>query len=108
MNVTDNHFDSDFFHLNPESSCFEIPTELSFQDGKFGFDELWPGIDNAIELTSHFLTVITPDDFVIPGADRDNGIGVKVFPDQSMNRFRVVSFIHDVTIGLSIFVTLLE
>ena len=98
----------DFFDLNPEFSCFEIATELSFQNGKFGFYELSSRINNVIKLTSHFLTVSAADNFVIPGADRDNGIGVKVFPDQSMNRFRIVSFIHDVTIGLSGFVTLSE
>ena len=40
VNVTDNHFVSDFFRLNQESSGFEIAAELSFQDGEFIFDDL--------------------------------------------------------------------
>ena len=108
MNVTDNHFVSDFFHLNQESSRFEIPVELSFQNREFIFHELSSWINNVIELTSHFLTVSTPDNLVIPGTNRDNLIGMKDFPDQSMNRFRIVSFIHDITIGFSGFVTLSE
>ena len=108
MNVTDNHFVSDFFHLNEESSCFEIAIELSFQDGEFIFNELSSGINSIIELTSHFLTVSTPDNLVLSGADRDNRIGMKIFPDDLMNRFRIVSFVHDVTIRLSGFVTLSE
>ena len=108
MNVTDNHFGSDFFHLNQESSRLEISVELSFQNREFIFHELSSWINNVIELASHFLTVSTPDNLVIPGTNRDNRIGMKVFPDQSMNRFRIVSFIHDVTIGLSGFVALSE
>ena len=48
------------FHLNQESSCFDIPVELSFQDGEFIFHKLSSRINTVIELTSHFLTVIVP------------------------------------------------
>jgi hypothetical protein len=106
VNVTDNHFVSNFFCLNQESSGFEIPTELSFQDREFIFDDLSSWINNVIELASHFLTVSNPDNLVIPGTNRDNRIGMKVFPDQLMNCFRIVSFIHDITIGLSGFMAL--
>jgi len=108
VKVTDNHFVSDFFNLNEVSSCFEISAELSFQDREFIFHKLSSRINTVIKLTSHFLTVSTPDNLVLPGADGDNRISMKVFPDQSMNRFRVVSSIHDVTIRLSGFVTLSE
>jgi hypothetical protein len=108
VNVTDNHFVSDFFCLNQEFSSFEIAAELSFQDREFVFDDLPSWINNVIELASHFLTVSTPDYVIIPGADRDNRIGVKVFPDQPVNRFRVVSFVHNVTIRLPGFVALSE
>ena len=84
MNVTDNHFVSDFFHLNHESSRFEIPIELSFQNREFIFHEFSSWINNVIELVSHFLTVSTPDNLVIPGTDRDNRIGMKVFLYQSI------------------------
>ncbi len=90
MKVTDNHFVSDFFHLNEVSSCFEIAVELSFQNGEFIFHELSSWINTVIELLSHFLTVSTPDNLVLPGAEGDNGISMKGFPDQSMNCFRVV------------------
>ena len=108
MNVTDNHFVSDFFCLNQESSSFEIAAELSFQDREFVFDDLPSWIDTIIELLSHLLTILTTDYFIIPGADWDNRIGVEVFPDQPVNGFRVVSFVHDVTIRLPDFVTLSE
>lgn len=108
MNVTDNHFVSDFFRLNEKSSSFEIAAELSFQDREFVFDDLPSWINNVIELLSHFLTVSPPDNLVIPGTNWDNRIGVEVFPDQPVNCFRVVSFIHDVTIGLPDFVALSE
>jgi len=108
VKVTDNHFVGDFFHLKEVSSCFEIAVELSFQDGKFIFHKLSSRINTVIKLTSHFLTISTPDHLIFPGADGDNRISMKVFPYQSMNRFRVVSSIHDVTIRLPGFVTLSE
>jgi len=40
VNVADNHFISDFFHLNQKSSGFKIAAELSFQDGEFVFHDL--------------------------------------------------------------------
>jgi len=43
-----------------------------------------------------------PDNLVIPRADRDYRIGMKAFPDHPMNRFRIVSFIHDATIRLQV------
>ena len=71
MNVTDNHFVSDFFHLNEESSSFEIAAELSFQDREFVFHELTSWINGVIKLTSHFLTIGTANDLILPGVDRD-------------------------------------
>jgi len=108
VNVTDNHFVSDFFHLNQESSIFEIAAELSFQDREFVFHDLSSWIKIIIELMSHLPTICTPDDLIIPGANRDNRIGAEVFPDKSVNHFRVVSFVHNVTIRLSGFVALSE
>ena len=108
MNVTDNHFVSDFFRLNQKSSSFEIAAELSFQDREYVFNDLPSWINTIIELLSHLPTIHTSDYVIIPGADWDNRIGVKVFPDQPVNRFRVVSFIHDVTIGLPEFMALSE
>ena len=108
MKVTDNHFVSNFFGLTEETPRFKIAAELPFQDRESGFHELTSGINNVIELRSHFQTIDTPNGFVIPGTSRDNRIGVKVFANQPVNSFRVVTSVHDVTIGLSELVTLPE
>ena len=98
VNVTDNHFVSDFFCLNPESSRFKIPTELSFQDREFIFHELSSWINNIIEPLSHFQTVSTTNDLIFPGTDEDNRIGMKAFSNQPVKRFRVVPSVHNITI----------
>jgi len=108
VNVTDNHFVSNFFRLNQESSRFKIPVELSFQDGEFIFHDLSSWINNMIELLSHLPTICTPDYVIIPGANWDNRIGMKIFPNQPVNRFRIVSFVHNVTTRLPDFVALAE
>jgi len=104
MNVTDDRFIGDFFHLHQESSRFEISAKLSFQDGEFIFHELSSWVDAVIELACHFLTVSTSDNLIIPRTDRNNRIDVKMFSDKPMNCFRIVSFVHDVAIGLPGFV----
>jgi hypothetical protein len=108
VNVTDNHFVSDFFRLNQESSSFEIAAALSFQDREFILDDLSSWINHLIELLSHLPTIRTPDYVIIPGANWDNRISVKVFPDQPVNRFRVVSSVHDVAVRLPGIMTLPE
>ena len=72
MDITDNHFSSDFFHLDEEDPSFKVAAKLPFQDRKFIFDDLTPWIYASIEVTSHFLTVFAADDFVLPGTYRDN------------------------------------
>lgn len=108
MEVADYHFCSDFFHLDEEFSCLEIPVELTFEDGEFVFNELSSRIYNVIEPESHFLTIRTPNSLIIPGPDRDDRIRMEILSDQSVNRFRIVSPVHDVTIGLLDVVTLAE
>ena len=71
MNGTDDHFVSDLLHLNDESSIFKIAAELPFQDREFVFHELTLWINDVIELKSHFLTIGTANDVILPGADRD-------------------------------------
>jgi hypothetical protein len=105
VNVADNHFVSNFFGLTEETPRFKIAAELLFQDRESGFHELTSGIDDTIEVSSHFQTIRTSNDLVIPGPDRDNRIGVKVFANQSVNSFRVVTSVHTITIGLSELVT---
>lgn len=108
MNVTDNHFGGDFFLLNKESSCLEISAELSFQDRESVFGMLSFSIFFIIELAGHFLTVSTADVFVIPGTDWNDGLSTKILPDIPVKVFRIVSFVHDITIRLSDLVTLSE
>ena len=108
VEITYNHFPGDFFHLDEEDSCFEITAEFSFHDGEFSFNDLSSWINRIVKVTSHFLTVSTPATIVLPGADRDDRISVKVLPDQPMNCFRIVSFVHDIAIGLSDVVALSE
>jgi hypothetical protein len=95
VSVTDNHFVRDFSRLKRGTSIFEIAAELSFQDREFVFDDLPSGINNIIEPLGDFLTIYTSSDFIIPGADRDNGISMEVSSDQSMNCFRVISSVYE-------------
>ena len=108
MNVTDDHFASYFFHLNPEFSCLKITTELSFQDRESVFNELTSPIFFIIALSSHFLMVFTTDGLIIPGTYRDDGLSLKIFTYKTMELFRVVPFVHDITIRLSDFMALSE
>jgi len=108
VNVRDNHFSGDFLFLDGVYSRFEITTELSFQNWKHVFNQLSFSVSDVIEMQSHFLTVNASDKLIIPGTDRNDWVSMKVFSDQTMNRFRVVSFIHNITIWLSYFVTLSE
>ena len=108
MKVTENHFVGNFLNQEGEFSGVEIPTELSFKDRECIFNQLSFPIPGIIGLESHFLTVSTPDNVVLPGANGDNRVGMEIFPDQPMNRFRIISSVHDITIGLSCFVTLSE
>jgi len=76
--VADNHFVSDFLHLNDESSSFEIAAKPSFQDRELSFDAVSLRINVVIKLLRHFLTMITPDDFVIPELDWGYIIGLRL------------------------------
>jgi hypothetical protein len=100
VNVTDNHFTGDFLFLDKKYSCFQVSTELSFQDGEYGFNELTSAIFLIIELLSHFLSVLSPDDLIVPETDRDEGFCLKIFTDKTMYVFGIVSVIHEITIGL--------
>jgi len=108
VNVTDNHFISGFLFLDKKHSCFQVSTELSFQDGEYVFNELPSAILLIIELLSHFLSVFPTDDLIVPGTDQDEGFCLTIFTDKTMNCFRVVSLIHDITIGLPYFMALSE
>jgi hypothetical protein len=106
VNVTDNHFISDFLFLDKKYSCFQVSTELSFQDREYVFNELTSAIFLIIELLSHFLSVFPTDNLIVPGTDRDEGFCLKIFTDKTMYVFGIVTFIHDVTIGFPYFMAL--
>lgn len=106
MKVTDNNFTCGFLHLDEEESCFEIAAELSFDEGEFVFREMSSRAHNIIEVKSHFLTASALGNGIIPREERYDRIGVEVFPDQAMNCFRAVTFVHNVAIRLVGFVTL--
>jgi hypothetical protein len=81
VKITDNHFTRDFFHLDEKDTCFEIPIELTFKDGKFIFDELSSWIDDIIEVMSHFLMESTSDNFILSGPEGNYGNYMKIFAD---------------------------
>jgi hypothetical protein len=108
VKVADNHFIGDFLNLDCEFSCFQIATKFSFQDGECILNQLSFPISDIIESESHFLSVCTTNDLVIPGTEWNDGVGIEVFSDKTMNIFRVITSIHDVTNRLSDFVTLPE
>ena len=108
MNVTDNHFPRDLFQLDKKRSCFQIATELSFQDRKFVLDNLPSPVSDIIELLRHFLTISSTNDLVVPGTDWNDLIGVQILSDLTMNRFRVVSAIHNIALRTSYLMTLSE
>ena len=108
MKVADNHFIGDFLNLDYKFSCFQIATKLSFHDGEYIFNQLSFPISDIIEPESHFPSVCTPNDLVIPGTDGDDGVSIEVFSDKTMNIFRIIPSIQNVTMRLSDSVTLPE
>jgi hypothetical protein len=61
-----------------------------------------------VEGSSEFSSVDTEYSLSFSGSDRDKRISVQVVADESVNIFRIVSFIEDVDIGLSRSVALNE
>ncbi len=53
------------------------------------------------------MAIVTRDSFSFSGSDQDERIRVHI-PDQSVNIFRIISFIKDISIRLSRSVTLNE
>ena len=69
MNVTDNHFISDFLFPDKKHSRFQVSTELSFQDGEYVFNEVMSAIFLIIGLLSHLLSAFPADNLIVPGTD---------------------------------------
>jgi hypothetical protein len=89
-----------------EFPCFQGFSELSFKDGEYGFNLVTLMIGEQIKRLGEFSSIDPKDTFTFSGSDRDKRIRVQVIPDESVNIFRIVSFIEDVDIGFSRFVTL--
>ena len=106
--VEEDQFDFEFFDLCLEFTCFQIFPELSFEDGEYGFDLVSLMVAGLVERPYEFPSEGTEDAFPFSGSDRDKRIGVQVISDQSVNIFRIVSFIEDVDIRFSRSVTLNE
>ena len=96
-----NHFIDDFLNLDCKFSSFQIATKLSFHDGEYIFNQLSFPISDIIEPEIHFPSICTPNDLVIPGTDEDDGVSIETFSDNTMNIFRVIISIHNVTMRLS-------
>ena len=91
-----------------EFSCFQGFPEFSFKDGEYGFDFVSLMVLGLVEGFSEFSSIDAGDSFSFSGSDRDKRISVQVITDQSVNIFRIVSFIEDVGIRFSRSVTLNE
>ena len=98
MDVVNDDLAGDFFHLNQEFPGFQITPELSFQDRERGFHELSSSVFWIISPQTHFFSIRTSNDFILPESERDNRISIQVLSDDPMNIIRVVSTIHNITI----------
>jgi len=85
----------------------ELP-ELSFEDGKYGFDFVTLMVQVLVERPGEFSTIDAEYPFPFSGSDRDKRISVQIISNQSVNIFRVISFIEDVGLRFSRSVTLNE
>jgi len=61
-----------------------------------------------IERFSHSSSIISGDSFSFSGSDWDKRARVQRIPDQPVDLFSIVPFVHDVEVGLSGSVTLFQ
>jgi len=106
--VVEDQFDFEFFDLCLECTCFQRFPELSFQNGENCFDLVSLMVAALVEGPCEFSSIESGDSFPFSGSDGDKRIGIQIIPDQSVNLFRIVSFIDDVDLRLSRSVTLNE
>jgi len=72
VDVADDQFGSNFFHLGEEFSCFKIAAKLSFQDRERDFDQVSFSVSGIIRFKHHLLSIETADNLIIPGTERDD------------------------------------
>ena len=106
--VVEDQFDLEFFDLRLKFTCFQSFSELSFKDRKYGFDLVSLMVAGLVERPCEFSSIDPGDPFSFSGSDRNERIRVQIIPDQSVNIFRIISFIEDISIRLSRSVTLNE
>jgi hypothetical protein len=106
--VVEDQFDFEFFDLCLEMPCFQSFSELSFENGEYGFDLVSLMILGLVKRSGEFSSISTEDPFSFSGSDRDERISVQIITDKSVNIFRIISFIEDVDIGFSCSMTLNE
>jgi hypothetical protein len=82
-------------------SRFERFSELPFQDGEYSFNLVSLMILIQIKRLSNQSSVIPRDSFPSSVSDWDKRTGVERIPDQFMDLFGIISFIHDIKIRMS-------
>jgi hypothetical protein len=106
--VVEDQFYFEFFDLFLEFSGFQSFPELSFEDGEYGFDFVSLMVPCFVERLGEFSSIDAEYPFPFSGSDRDKRVSVQIISDQSVNIFRVISFIEDVGLRFSRSVTLNE
>ena len=92
----------------PVLTSFECFPELSFQDRENGFDFVSLVIFLFIERERNPSAVIPGDSLTFSVSDRDKRAGVQRIPNEFMDLFRVVCFVHDIEVRWSGPMTLFE
>ena len=76
--------------------------ELPFQDGEYCFDFVSLMILRQIKQLHYFSSIISGDSFLFSSSDQDKGgTRFQPVPDQPVDFFRILSFVHDIVVGLS-------
>jgi hypothetical protein len=79
-----------------------------FKKREYSFDEVSSRVQSQIKCSFEFATIVARNPFSFSGSDRNKGFRVQNIPDQSVNIFRIISFIEDMSIRFSRSVTLKE
>jgi hypothetical protein len=82
--------------------------ELSFKNGENSFDLVSLMIAVLVERAGQFSSIDPGYPFSFSGSDWNKRVSVQVVTDESVNIFRIVSFIEDIGLRLSCSVTLNE
>jgi hypothetical protein len=102
------HLDFDLLDLEPVFPSLEGFPELSFQDGEHGFDLVSLMVLIQIKRFHHLFSIIPGDLFSFSIPNWDERSRVQRIPDQPVDLFGVVSFVHDIEVGLSGSVSLFQ